>query len=78
VQAHVTFAIARHAAVDLSQVLKARPSSPPTDCRPEDLEQLRLQLEEAVSADPVRGRPMPGSPRFDAPTSRTSSGSATC
>ena len=45
-QAHVTFAIARHAAVDLAQVLHA-PSHVAADrLAPEDLEQLRRQLEE--------------------------------
>jgi len=46
-QAHVTFAIARHAAVDLSQVLKARPVVAADRLPPENLEELRLQLEEA-------------------------------
>ena len=45
-QAHVTFAIARHAAVDLSQVLGARIVAGDR-LPPEGLEQLRRQLEEA-------------------------------
>jgi hypothetical protein len=49
----VTFAIARHAAVDLSQVLKARPVVAADRLPPEDLEQLRLQLEE-VGLRPIR------------------------
>jgi len=46
-QAHVTFAIARHAAVDLTQVLNARAADPPDRLPPEDVEQLRQQLEAA-------------------------------
>jgi len=46
-QAHVTFAIARHAAVDLAQVLRASPNTATSRLSPEDLEQLRLQLEHA-------------------------------
>ncbi|HEY2906798.1 MAG TPA: potassium channel family protein [Vicinamibacterales bacterium] len=46
-QAHVTFAIARHAAVDLLQVLNA-PADAIADRLPsDDLEQLRRQLENA-------------------------------
>jgi hypothetical protein len=45
-QAHVTFAIARHAAVDLTQVLHARTVAGDR-LPPEDLEQLRRRLEEA-------------------------------
>jgi hypothetical protein len=45
-QAHVTFAIARHAAVDLTQVLNARTVAGDR-LPPEDLEQLRRRLEEA-------------------------------
>ena len=52
-QAHVTFAIARHVAVDLSQVLKARPVVAADRLPLEDLEQLRLQLEE-VGLRPIR------------------------
>jgi hypothetical protein len=44
-QAHVTFAIARHAAVDLSQVLRARPDAAADRLSPIDLEGLRRQLE---------------------------------
>jgi len=46
-QAHVTFAIARHAAVDLTQVLRASPNTVASRLSPEDLEQVRLQLEGA-------------------------------
>jgi hypothetical protein len=52
-QAHVTFAIARHAAVDLTQVLNARPTLAADRLPPDDLEQLRLQLE-AAGLRPVR------------------------
>jgi hypothetical protein len=52
-QAHVTFAIARHAAVDLTQVLKARPTMAADRLPPVELEQLRLRLEEA-GLRPVR------------------------
>jgi hypothetical protein len=46
-QAHVTFAIARHAAVDLSQVLHADPD-PTADRLPDgELEELRRQIESA-------------------------------
>jgi hypothetical protein len=45
-QAHLTFAIARHAAVDLTQVLRARPDSAAARLSQEDLEQLRRQLED--------------------------------
>jgi len=52
-QARVTFAIARHAAVDLSQVLQV-PLDPSGDrLPPADLEQLRRQLEE-VGLKPAR------------------------
>jgi hypothetical protein len=44
-QAHVTFAIARHAAVDLAQVLHAVPDASVNRLSAEDLEQLRRQLE---------------------------------
>ena len=44
-QAHVTFAIARHAAVDLSQVLHAGPDTAANRLSQEDLELLRRQLE---------------------------------
>jgi hypothetical protein len=52
-QAHVTFAIARHAAVDLTQVLHAPPYGAADRLPPEDLEQLRRQLEE-VGLQPSR------------------------
>jgi hypothetical protein len=45
--AHVTFAIARHAAVDLSQVLHADPDAGANRLSPDDLEQVRRQLEDA-------------------------------
>jgi hypothetical protein len=46
-QAHVTFAMARHAAVDLAQVLHADPEAT-TDRLPDsDLEEVRRQLESA-------------------------------
>ena len=44
-QAHATFAIARHAAVDLSQVLRTDPDMTANRLRPDDLEQLRRHLE---------------------------------
>jgi hypothetical protein len=46
-QAHVTFAIARHAAVDLTQVLHAKPDHGADRLSLEDLEHLRRQLEAA-------------------------------
>ena len=46
-QAHVTFAIARHAAVDLSQVLGAAPDLSGDRLPPQDLELLRRHLEQA-------------------------------
>ncbi len=52
-QAHVTFAIGRHAAVDLSQVLHATPDASVDRLSPEGLEQLRRQLE-AVGLRPRR------------------------
>jgi hypothetical protein len=52
-QAHVTFAIARHAAVDLTQVLYARPDVTADRLAPDDLEQLRRHLE-AVGLRPSR------------------------
>jgi len=52
-QAHVTFAIARHAAVDLTQVLYARPDVTADRLTPDDLEQLRRHLE-AVGLRPSR------------------------
>jgi hypothetical protein len=45
-QAHVTFAIARHAAVDLAQVLHARPDASADRLSQEDLAHLRRQLED--------------------------------
>src|SRR5205085_11242737 len=46
-QAHVTFAIARHAAVDLTQVLYVIPEVAVNRLPGEELEQMRRQLEEA-------------------------------
>lgn len=46
-RAHVTFAIARHAAVDLTQVLHAHPDAAADRLSRDDLEQLRRQLEAA-------------------------------
>ncbi len=46
-QARVTFAIARHAAVDLTQVLYAKPGASVDRLPAGDLEELRHQLEEA-------------------------------
>jgi hypothetical protein len=46
-QAHVTFAIARHAAVDLAQVLHSRPDASANRLSQDDLEQIRRQLEHA-------------------------------
>ena len=46
-QAHVTFAMARHAAVDLTQVLHANPEAGPDRLSDRDLEDLRRQLESA-------------------------------
>lgn len=46
-QARMTFAIARHAAVDLTQVLHAPPDRSADRLPPDQLEQLRRQLEEA-------------------------------
>lgn len=43
-QARVTYAIARHAAVDLSQILGARPATQEERLSPEDLVRLRAQL----------------------------------
>src|SRR5213593_4296195 len=52
-QARVTFAIARHAAVDLSQVLYASPDASEDRLPADELEQLRRQLEE-VGLRPAR------------------------
>jgi hypothetical protein len=52
-QAHLTFAMARHAAVDLSQVFRATPEANIDRLPPEQLEQLRRQLEE-VGLRPAR------------------------
>jgi Ion channel len=52
-QAHATFAIARHTAVDLTQVLNARPTVAADRLPPEELEQLRRHLEEA-GLHPIR------------------------
>jgi ion channel len=46
-QAHVTFAMARHAAVDLSQVLHAVPDAAADRLPVDDVEALRRQLESA-------------------------------
>ncbi len=46
-QAHVTFAMARHTAVDLAQVLHVVPDSAADRLPDSDLEQLRGQLEAA-------------------------------
>ena len=46
-QAHLTFAMARHAAVDLLQVLHASPDADSDRLPPGDLEELRRQLENA-------------------------------
>jgi len=46
-QAHVTFAIARHAAVDLAQVLRAEPDAGADGLSDGELEELRRQLESA-------------------------------
>ena len=52
-QAHVTFAMARHAAVDLSQVLHADPD-PAADRLPDgDLDEMRRQIE-SVGLTPAR------------------------
>jgi hypothetical protein len=53
-QAHVTFAIARHAVVDLSQVFHAPPDGGPDRLSTDDLEALRRELE-AVGLVPARG-----------------------
>lgn len=45
-QAHVTFAIARHAAVDLTQVLHARSDAAADRLSQEDLEHVRRRLED--------------------------------
>ena len=52
-QARVTFAIARHAAVDLTQVLHALPDASDDRLPAEELEQLRRQLE-GVGLRPAR------------------------
>jgi hypothetical protein len=52
-QAHVTFAMARHAAVDLAQVLRAVPDAGVDRLSDGELEQLRRQLE-GVGLRPVR------------------------
>jgi hypothetical protein len=54
-QAHVTFAIARHTAVDLSQVLRADPDATVDRLSTHDLEELRRQLE-AVGLSPRRSQ----------------------
>jgi len=52
-QAHVTFAMARHAAVDLSQVLHAAPDMSVDRLPDGDLEELRRQIE-SVGLKPAR------------------------
>jgi ion channel len=52
-QAHVTFAMARHAAVDLTQVLHADPDVAADRLADGDLEELRRQLER-VGLEPAR------------------------
>jgi ion channel len=54
-QAHVTFAMARHAAVDLSQVLRADPETAADRLSDGDLEELRRQIE-SVGLTPVRSQ----------------------
>jgi hypothetical protein len=46
-QAHITFAIARHAAVDLTQVLSVQPDMEANRLSQEELEHVRRQLEHA-------------------------------
>jgi Ion channel len=52
-QAHVTFAMARHAAVDLSQVLHADPEIAADRLSDDDLEEVRRQIE-SVGLIPAR------------------------
>jgi Ion channel len=52
-QAHVTFAMARHAAVDLTQVLHAHPQAAADRLSEADLEELRRQME-SVGLAPAR------------------------
>jgi hypothetical protein len=52
-QAHVTFAMARHAAVDLSQVLHADPEIAADRLSDDDLEEVRRQME-SVGLTPAR------------------------
>jgi hypothetical protein len=52
-QAHVTFAIARHAVVDLSQVLQITPDTGADRLSADELEQVRRELEE-VGLKPAR------------------------
>jgi hypothetical protein len=52
-QAHVTFAMARHAAVDLAQVLHADPEAAADRLSNDDLEELRRQIE-SVGLTPAR------------------------
>jgi ion channel len=52
-QAHVTFAMARHAAVDLTQVLHADPDAAADRLPDRDLEEMRRQIED-VGLRPVR------------------------
>jgi hypothetical protein len=52
-QAHVTFAMARHAAVDLAQVLHADPEAAADRLSDDDLEALRRQIE-SVGLAPAR------------------------
>jgi Ion channel len=54
-QARLTFAVARHTVVDLTQVLHARPDPAANRLPPDDLEQLRRQLE-GTGLHPNRSR----------------------
>ena len=56
-QAHVTFAMARHAAVDLTQVLRAVPDTGADRLSDGELEEVRRQLERVGFSR--RGRPRP-------------------
>jgi hypothetical protein len=51
-QAQLTFAMARHAAVDLSQVFRQRPAPPADRLPPDELRRLRTVLE--VASVPLR------------------------
>jgi hypothetical protein len=54
-QAHLTFAIARHAAVDLTQIFHTRPANEADRLSGDELEALRRQLE-AAGLRPLRTR----------------------